>query len=114
MRRVLVMMMGALLAEPAGAQQAAPAMPDWDARGHCDQQQRVLAMESAAVLNACLRMEDRAQDQLRRAWDTVPAASRRHCIQQQRVLNMTSYSTLNACIEMERRALQEIERRPAR
>lgn len=107
-------MVAGLLAAPAMAQRDGPAMPDWDSRAHCEQQQRILAMESAAMLNGCLRQEDRAQAQLRQGWEAVPAPSRRHCIQQQRILNMASYSMLNGCIEMERRALQEMERRPTR
>ena len=112
--RWLILAAAMVMGAPAMAQQDGPAVPDWDGRAHCEHQQRILAMESAAMLSACLRQEDRAQAQLRQGWDTVAAGSRRHCIQQQRVLNMTSYAMLNACIEMERRALQEMERRPPR
>lgn len=96
------------------AQQAPPALPDWDKQAHCERQNRIMAIESAFMLNACLRQEDTAQNFLTRAWEAATPAAKRTCLHQQQVMRMTSYFMLNACIEQEAGAAREIERRPPR
>lgn len=118
MRLAATLLSVTLLAMPAVAQQrrdaapqAAPAFPEWDIRAHCERQQRVLAMESASLLLACIRQEEGAVRTLRQDWEDAPAPVRRHCIRQQQVLSMTSYSLLNACFNQEANALRELQRR---
>lgn len=97
---------------PQAAPQGAPEFPDWSGREHCERQMRVMAMESAALLNACLDQEDRSMRQLRQTWQTTPAGPLRHCVRMMETARMRSYMMLNACVEQERNALQDLERRP--
>jgi hypothetical protein len=102
-----------ILCPPAQAQ-TSPPLPNWDAIAHCERQNRIMATESAFLLNACLQQEDRALGILRQSWDAVPAGSRRTCLHQQEVMRMATYFLLNACVELERGALRDIERRAGR
>jgi hypothetical protein len=115
MRRLLLKIMATtLLAAPAMAQQAGPALPAWNIRGHCEQQMRVLASESAFLLRSCLDQEERSEAMVRRGWDTLAPAIRRTCLAQQQALRMSSYFLLNACVEQEAGATRDLERRPPR
>lgn len=104
----------ALMFCPPALAQTSPPLPSWDAMAHCERQNRIMASESAFLLNACLQQEDRALGMLRQSWDAVPAGSRRTCLHQQEVMRMATYFLLNACVEMERGAVRELERRPTR
>lgn len=73
---------------------------------------RVMAMESAFFLQACVDQEDRSLRQLRQTWQTTPAGPLRHCARMMETARMRSYFALNACVEQERNALQDLERRP--
>lgn len=94
------------------AQQAAPALPEWDGREYCERSMRTLAVESAFMLRACLDQEDRSLNMVRETWALMPAASLRGCVRNMETLRMTSYFMLNACVEQERGALRDLERRP--
>jgi hypothetical protein len=52
----LISMCGAALAQPSQ-----PAMPNWDPRAYCERSQRMIAMESATMLRACIDQEERAE-----------------------------------------------------
>jgi hypothetical protein len=105
----LISMCGAALAQPSQ-----PAMPNWDPRAYCERSQRMIAMESATMLRACIDQEERAEAMLKRTWDVTPAPARRHCVRQQEMARFTSYTMLNACIEMERTSIEDLQRRPPR
>lgn len=105
---------GSLAISGAAVAQANPQLPQWDAKAHCDRQNRIIATESAFLLRACLQQEDNAEAMLRPGWDALSAASRRTCLAQQQTLRMTSYFLLNACVEMERGAETYIQQRPPR
>lgn len=117
MKTTIAALMMLMLVLPAEAQQrqaaaqAAPAFPEWNIRTHCERQQRVLNMESASLLLACIRQEEGAADAVRQDWAEAPAAVRRHCLRQQQVLRISSYALLNACFDQEAAALRELERR---
>lgn len=109
----ILAVVAALLCPPVAANaQAAPAFPEWDARAHCDRQNRILAIESAVMLRACIDQEERAATMLRRDWESATPASRRTCLSQQEMMRMTSYNLLNACVQMERDATRDLQRRP--
>lgn len=115
--RLRLALFACLIALPALAQQsrqppAAPALPEWDKQAHCERQNRIMATESAFMLNACLRQEDSAQALLARSWEGWTPAAKRTCLQQQQIMRMTSYFMLNACMEQEAGAGREMERRP--
>jgi hypothetical protein len=93
------------------AQNAAPALPQWDSRAHCERQNRIMATESAMILRNCLDGEERAVNILRRDWDAAPAAARRTCLRQQQTMRSNSYFMLNSCIQMESEATRDIQRR---
>lgn len=101
-----------LVAPTALAQPAAPAVPAWDMRAHCEMANRVMATESAFILRACIDQEERAATLIRRDWDGLPGPIRRTCLEQQRALRMSSYFILNACIEQEKGATRDLQRRP--
>lgn len=112
--RIAFLCLALLLATPAAAQQRQQALPDlprWDMRAHCEQSNRILATESAFMLNACIRQEESAFSMISRDWPDLSGPIRRTCLEQQRVLRMTSYFMLNACVQQELGATRELQQR---
>ncbi len=109
-RAVLFGFLAALNISNAAAQDAPP-LPDWDARAHCERQQRIIASESAVMLRMCLDSEDNAVKILRNQWENSEPAARRTCLRQQQTLRMASYFMLNMCVEMENGATRDLQRR---
>jgi hypothetical protein len=109
-RAVFFAFLAALTISTAHAQES-PALPDWDARAHCERQQRIIASESAVMLRMCLDNEDNALKILRQQWDQATPAARRTCLRQQQTLRTASYFMLNMCVEMEAGATRDLQRR---
>lgn len=109
-RAVFLAGLTALMMSTAHAQEN-PALPEWDARAHCERQQRIIASESAVMLRMCLDNEDNALKILRRQWDQATPAARRTCLRQQQNLRTASYFMLNICVEMEAGATRDLQRR---
>jgi hypothetical protein len=51
-------------------------------------------------LNACIRDEKRAQQQLGSQWSKYPASSKAECIPQESIGGTPSYVSLQACLQM--------------
>jgi len=51
-------------------------------------------------LKACIRDEQRAQQQLGRQWSKFPAPSRASCVSQESIGGTPSYVSLQTCLQM--------------
>jgi hypothetical protein len=97
---------GALVCAPAG--QAAAEMPNYDAEAHCKRMANYSGTPSQSLLNGCLRLEQTAYDELKPAWDALPAATRAHCDRLAKVRG-GSYSLLQGCVRLEQDAQKDNE-----
>jgi hypothetical protein len=109
-RAMLFSLFTALMLSTAHAQ-TEPALPTFNAREHCERQNRMMASESAVMLRMCMDNEQRAVNLLRREWDAAPPAARRTCLRQQEMLRSTSYFSLNMCLQAESTATRDLQRR---
>jgi hypothetical protein len=111
MRRAVLFGFFAALTISTAHAQTEPALPEWNAREHCERQNRMIGSESAVMLRSCMDAEARALTILRRDWENATPGSRRTCIRQGETIRSLSYFMLNSCIQMERDATRDLQRR---
>lgn len=82
-------------------------MPMYDVEAHCKRVASFSGAPSQALLNACLRQEQTAYDNLKPSWDALPSGMRKHCDDVARFGGPGSFSLLDACVSQERAAAKE-------
>lgn len=100
------LLMWVVLVATAG-QASAQEIPDIDPMKQCRKQTDAVG-GGEWLMKACLEQEQAAYDQLKAAWPTLDARTRRQCIGQARAVSL-GYWLIQACVEQERSAKEAVQ-----